>query len=405
MSVDAALFRSYLRDGPESPDASMFLFYDTVFPDGATERDLLRIYRPRPGLPFTPIRRADGTTRLAWTTFTPRQVDLDLDDPAAWTYLEDVLDVFAAHGIRRVRLDAVGYAAKRAGTSCFMTAETFDVMRRLGDAAHRRGLAVLVEVHSHFARQLDVAPLVDLVYDFALPPLVLHALLDGDGAPLRRWLSIRPRNAVTVLDTHDGIGVVDVGPDDLPPHAPGLLTAADLTRLIEAIHANTGGVSRRATGERAGNVDIYQINTTFYDALGRDDTRYLAARLLQLFTPGIPQIYYVGLLAGTNDEELFAATGVGRDVNRRSYSAGEVRHAIGRPVVQDLLALIRFRNTFPAFGGTWELLPGPDHEIAMRWEGKGTACELAVDLPTGDHIVTVDDGSRRRRVTSLVDLP
>jgi sucrose phosphorylase len=158
------------------------------------------------------------------------------------------------------------------------------------------------------------------VYDFALPPLVLHALGSGDGAPLGRWLEIRPRNAVTVLDTHDGIGVVDVGADSSDRTLFGLLAPDDIDRLVESIHAGSQGSSRLATGAAASNLDLYQVNCTYYDALGGDDARYLLARLLQFFTPGIPQVYYVGLLAGSNDMELLARSGVGRDVNRHHYA-------------------------------------------------------------------------------------
>ncbi|HIE62225.1 MAG TPA: hypothetical protein EYQ02_11470 [Microbacterium sp.] len=146
----------------------------------------------------------------------------------------------------------------------------------------------------------EIAQRVDRVYDFALPPLVLFAAATGDHAPLARWIAERPENAVTVLDTHDGIGIVDVGPDAATGE-PGLLDATQLDALVEAIHDATGGQSRAATGAAASNLDIYQVNSTFYDALRRDDRAYLAARAVQLFLPGVHQIYYVGALAGTND--------------------------------------------------------------------------------------------------------
>src|SRR5581483_8584033 len=98
----------------------------------------------------------------------------------------------------------------------------------------------------------------------------------------------------------------------------------------------------QATGAAASNLDLYQINCTYYDALGRRDDEYLIARAIQFFAPGIPQVYYAGLFAGTNDMDLLARTGVGRDINRNYYTAEEVREELKRPVVQELLELIRF---------------------------------------------------------------
>jgi sucrose phosphorylase len=109
---------------------------------------------------------------------------------------------------------------------------------------------------------------------------------------------------------------MDVGADRQNPEAPGLLTPEDIDALVETIHQRSRGESRQASGGAADNLDLYQINCTYYDALGRRDDEYLVARALQCFVPGIPQIYYVGLLAGGNDMDLLRRTGVGRDINR-----------------------------------------------------------------------------------------
>ncbi|HZA81604.1 MAG TPA: alpha-amylase family glycosyl hydrolase, partial [Actinomycetes bacterium] len=300
LSTDAAQFRDVLERGDASPWAGMFLSFDRVFPDGATEDQLLRIYRPRPGLPFTPVvSRATGR-RLLWTTFSSRQVDLDVHDPETERYLLGILRLLAEHGVATVRLDAVGYAVKTPGTACFMTDETLAYVDELRGHARRLGIEVLAELHSHFDQQIRMSKAVDRVYDFALPPLVLHALLTGDGRPLRRWVGLRPANAVTVLDTHDGIGVVDVGTDQTGGEPSPLLDADQVRKLARQVHDNSEGTSVLATGQTADEQDIYQIDCTFYDALGRDPERYLLARLLQFFLPGIPQVYYVGLLAGRN---------------------------------------------------------------------------------------------------------
>lgn len=394
VSADSAQFRHVREHGDASPHAPMFLTLGAVFPDGVTEADLARIYRPRPGLPFTAMTLG-GRRRLVWTTFTPDQVDLDLRTAQAWDYLLSVVDALTAGGVTLLRLDAVGYTGKEAGTDCFMTPATDTYTERIVEHARARGAQVLVEVHGHHTQQIEIARKVDLVYDFALPPLVLHALMAHDLDPLAGWLRIRPANAVTVLDTHDGIGIVDVGPSDLRPGQPGLLAPEKIDALVEAIHEGSGGASRLATGAAASNLDLYQVNCTFYDALARDDRRYVLARLLQLFVPGIPQVYYVGLLAGTNDLDLLARTGVGRDVNRHHYTPDEVTTALEHPAVRTQLAALRLRTAHPAFGGgfTWNL-EGTRGRLA--WEAGDARATLTFDVADGSFAVhaTGDDGER-----------
>lgn len=382
VSADSAQFRDVLARGDDSPYAGMFLTMSDVYPRGASETELVGIYRPRLGLPFTALTLGQRR-RLVWTTFTSAQIDLNLFDPAGMAYLDRVLVALAAGGVSMVRLDAVGYAIKTAGTSSFMTTATLGFIDELTARARKLGMQVLVEIHAHFERQIAIASAVDRVYDFALAPLLLHALYTADAAPLRRWLAVRPTNAVTVLDTHDGIGVIDVGPDQMGDGRAGLLTPAQVDALVEAIHERSGGQSRQATGWAASNVDVYQVNCTYYDALGRDDMAYLLARAVQFFTPGIPQIYYVGLLAGHNDMDLFARSGVGRDINRHSYAPDEIARDLARPVVAALVALIRFRNAHPGFAGHCEV-GGDGSRVSLTWTAAaGQSAALDADLATG----------------------
>jgi sucrose phosphorylase len=396
-------FLDWLENGAGSQYDGMFLTFGGAFPSGATEETLLRLYRPRPGLPFTPYQLADGSRRLCWTTFTAQQVDLDVRHPSTRAYLLRVLDRLAAAHVRRVRLDAVGYAVKTPGLTSFMTPETFHFIDEITDWCRDRGLEVLVEVHSYYEQQIDIADQVDRVYDFALPPLVLHALTASDADPLLAWLRIRPHNAVTVLDTHDGIGVIDVGADATDRSRLGLLTPTQIDALVETIHANSGDTSRRATGAAASNVDLYQVNCTYFDALARDDARYLAARAIQFWTPGIPQVYYVGLLAGANDMELLGRSGVGRDVNRHHYTLAEVDADLQRPVVEALGRLIRFRNRHPAFDGSFAA-EGSGSWLRMTWTHGSESAALDVDLGSGAATVTWTDAVETR-TTSLAELP
>ena len=381
MSAASPQFVDYMSRGDASAHEGLFLTLGTVFPAGASERDLMAIYRPRPSLPFTPVTRADGSRRLLWTTFTPHQIDIDVQHPQGRAYLERVLQTLAAAGVSMVRLDAVGYAIKRAGTGCFMLPQTFDFIESLAAYSRSLGLEVLVEVHSYYRRQIEIAARVEWVYDFALPPLLLHALLFKNCQALTHWIGLRPVNAVTVLDTHDGIGIIDIGADAADPiGSPGLVSPRQLDELVEAIHANSGGESRAATGAAASNLDLYQVNCTYFDALGRNATAYLMARAVTFFVPGVPQVYYVGLLAGRNDMALIAGTGVGRDINRHHFSLAEIDTALAQPVVQQLLWLIKLRNSHPAFSGRFRCEGSGADQLTLHWDGYAHQASLRIDF-------------------------
>jgi sucrose phosphorylase len=388
VSSHSPQFKDYDERGDASAYAGMFLTYSRVFPDGARESDLLALYRPRPGLPFTRHETRQGTPVLLWTTFTSEQVDIDVHHAEGRRYLTGVLDRFQAAGVRAVRLDAVGYAVKKPGTSCFMIPETFDFIAGVSAEAHGRGIEVLVEVHGHYREQIEIAARVDWVYDFALPPLVLHTLYRRDATRLLQWLAIRPHNAVTVLDTHDGIGVLDVGADRQGRHDGELLAPEEIDALVETIHDRSRGESRQATGAAAANLDLYQVNCTFYDALGSRDAEYLVARAIQCFAPGIPQIYYVGLLAGGNDVDLLRRTGVGRDINRHYYAPGELQRALGRPVVQAQLALLRLRSAHAAFQGRFQVAAAAADRVEMVWKNGTAFARLEVNLADMLAVVT-----------------
>jgi len=386
MSAESPQFLDYLARGEASPYADLFLTWDRAFPDGARQSDLLAIYRPRPGLPFTAKTLADGRRQLFWTTFTAQQMDIDVHSASGRAYLQGILDIFSTNGIRMVRLDAAGYAVKKAGSSCFMLPETFEFISQFARQAKALGIEVLVEIHSHFQTQIDIAKKVDWVYDFALSPLLLHSFFSGNAEALKHWFAIRPRNAITVLDTHDGIGILDIAADPQDKRGkPGLIAPDALNAVVERIHENAQGQSRQATGAAASNLDLYQVNCSYFDAMGRNDRAYLLARAIQFFMPGVPQIYYVGLLAGHNDMDLLARTGVGRDINRHYYSPQEITQALSRPVVQDLCDLIRLRNTCAAFDGQCALLDCAPTAVHIRWDHGAEFAELLVDLCTFDY--------------------
>lgn len=377
VSAKSAPFKDYLEKGKNSQYASLFLSFDTVFPNGATEADLLSIYRPRPGFPFTTFRLKDGSSKMIWTTFTSNQIDIDVNSALGMDYLEGILDTFQKGGVKMIRLDAAGYAIKKQGTSCFMIDETYEFIAHLTEKANAKGIEVLVEIHSYYKTQIEIAKRVGYVYDFALPVLVLDTLFNKNASSLKKWLAVSPRNAITVLDTHDGIGIVDVAAEG---ENSGLIANDILNEIVKQMHVNSSGNSLKATGAAASNLDLYQVNCTYFDALGRDEKTYLWARAIQFFVPGIPQVYYVGLFAGENDMELLEKTNVGRDINRHYYTKAEISALINKPFHQKFKELMLLRNNHPAFNGAFNLVETATNILHIKWENKGDWAALYIDL-------------------------
>jgi sucrose phosphorylase len=384
-SAQSPEFLDVLSKGADSEYWSMFLKEQDVFPGGITEEQAKQIYRPRPGSCFSVKELESGEKVNFWTTFTDNQIDINVESPAGQAYLEKVLQLFAENGVKVIRLDAAGYAIKRAGTSCFMTDEAFAFIDKLSKRANELGMETIAEIHSYYKTQVDVAQKVDRVYDFALPPLILHSLFKRNVDALVSWLDIAPRNCLTVLDTHDGIGIIDAGPQG---DKPGLLNADEIDQLVETIHANSQGQSRKATGAAASNVDLYQVNCTYYDALAGDDLQYIFARAIQFFSPGVPQVYYGGLLAIHNDMELLERTNVGRDINRPYLSSEVVEAQLKKPVVKGLCQLIKLRNSSSAFDGKFTV-KGAEGQLSLSWENGTDEAILQLDLAKQQGTVTL----------------
>jgi sucrose phosphorylase len=395
MSAKSSEFQDFLKHGDDSEFAELFLTFDKVFPKGATEKDLIEIYRPRPGYPFSKMKMVDGEERIIWTTFTTNQIDIDVYSAKGRSYLEDILNEFQKAGVNMIRLDAAGYAIKKAGTSCFMIDETFAFIDELTVKAKALGIAVLVEIHSFYKTQIEIAKKVDFVYDFALPVLVLDALFNSNAQNLKNWLEISPRNAITVLDTHDGIGIIDVASEN---GETGLVDDQVLIDIVERMHSNSGDTSRKATGAAASNLDLYQVNCTYFEALGRDEKAYLAARAIQFFVPGIPQVYYVGLFAGENDMDLLAKTNVGRDINRHYYTLQEIDEHIETSFFQQFQKLMFLRNSHPAFNGDFKLVESPADLLNIRWEHENSWADLHLNLKSMNLKISFSEAGSERNL-------
>lgn len=386
-------FQDVLEKGSSSEYFELFLTKDKVFGGLANEEDVNKIYRPRPNRPFSLRKLESGEKIEFWTTFSHKQIDIDVNSSKGKEYIESVLEVFAQNGIKTIRLDAVGYAIKKSGTSCFMIPETYSFIEEIVQKSHKHQIEVLVEIHAYYKEQIKIAEYADYVYDFALPPLVLFSLFSNDFSRLKHWLSISPRNCITVLDTHDGIGVMDAAPID---GEDGLLNKDELDLLVETIHANSEGDSKKATGAAASNLDLYQVNCTYYDALGKNDLQYLIARAIQFFVPGVPQVYYGGLLVLENDMELLEDTNVGRDINRPYISFDRVRQQMEKPVVQKLFELMMFRNSHASFEGSFALQTSENSMLKIRWENEAHFSELTVNLENQTMKIEFSEGNEQK---------
>jgi sucrose phosphorylase len=242
-------------------------------------------------------------------------------------------------------------------------------------------------VHAHHSIQDRLAQRGYRVYDFALPLLVLHALGRGSAAALREHLRNCPRRQVTLLDCHDGIPV--------QPDLDGLLPVDEAQWVVQRCLEQGANLSRIFSPQHRlrPDFDAHQVNCAYYSALGARDEAYLAARAIQFFAPGIPQVYYHGLLAGENTPAEVERAGDRRAINRPNYTRAGVERALQKPVVQRLLNLIRLRNTHPAFGGEFDLPEtGDDRELALRWRRGERWCLLRAHLPSGRAEILTSEG-------------
>jgi sucrose phosphorylase len=372
VSSQSVQFQDFIAGKDESPYAGMFIRYKDFWPNGEpTAADIKKIYTRKPRAPYVTVTFRDAATEKVWCTFGDDQIDLNIKNGVTWQFIKDNLLILVDHGAALIRLDAFAYTPKKAGGTCFFEEpEIWEMLERVKKILSPYKVEILPEMHEHYTIQLKLAEKGYWVYDFALPMLLLHALYTGETVNLVRWLKICPKNQFTTLDTHDGIGVVDVR---------GLLTDEQVEKTKEFIFSKSPEAGSIYSTVKYKNMDIYQINCTYYSALGNNDDAYTVARAVQIFAPGIPQVYYVGMLAGKNDIELLEATKHGRDINRHSYTIEEITHEVERPIVQKILKLMRFRNEFSAFDGECVTSSNGPVLTIKRTSG-GYAAELAANM-------------------------
>jgi sucrose phosphorylase len=388
LSRQSAEFQAFEELGRRSPTADLFVTLDKIWPDGdPPASDIGRIFLRKPNAPFSTITIASsGEEERVWTSFGSadwsEQVDLDVQSEATRRLITRWLDFLGAHGVRIVRLDAVGYVIKRAGTSCFMVEPGLtEFLNWVSEVAGSSGMIVLPEVHDRQSTNQRLSANGFWTYDFILPGLVLDAFRTGRSRALADHLAASPDHQFTTLDSHDGIPI--------RPDLDGVLEPEAMRDLALDVARTGGNVNRLLSTDHSDLVDVHQLNSTYLSALGCDAERYLAARAIQLFAKGVPQVYYVGLLAGENDLLAVELSGEGRAINRHDFDSSEIEAALQKPVVQRVLDLIRLRNTHPAFDGRLIVETPSPSTLRLSWKSGDGTLTLSVDLASSS--ILVDD--------------
>jgi sucrose phosphorylase len=395
ISAQSAFFQDFLKKGRNSEYADLFITVDKIWPDGDPPQEEVEKIFLRRTEPFSTFTIEEtGEQEKVWTTFgktTPsEQIDMDMNSATARQLLTDFLTNFGQNNVKIVRLDAVGYVVKKPGTSCFMVEpEVYDFLDWIAELARSVGIELLPEIHAHYTTQFKLAERGYWIYDFILPYLVLDTLLNRNSTQLQEYLNIRPPKQFTMLDCHDGVPI--------KPDLNDLYTSKGAHKVVDMCLERGANLSLIFSPEHKDpdGFDVHQIRCAYYSMLDSNDDAYLAARAIQFFAPGVPQVYYVGLLAGENDEESVRRTGEGRELNRHNFTLEEIDQAVEKDVVQRLLRLIRFRNQYPAFNGQFEVLDSDENKVTLSWQKDDHHCTLNIDLHTYQTVInyTDDDGT------------
>ena len=315
------------------------------------------------------------------------QMDLNAKSEKVWEFYDATLKKLRDYGAKLVRLDAFAYLHKESGQSNFFNKPgTWEYLERLQGIAQKYDLILLPEIHSQYGNKLheEVANEGFPIYDFFLPGLVIDALDRGTNKHLLRWIrELVAKNIKTInmLGCHDGIPVLDLSGISNGATQKGLLSDKQIDAVIEKV-LSRGGRVKNLYGPDGKKISYYQVNATYFSALGEDERKLRLARAIQLFTPGIPQVWYLDLFAGTNNYEAAdrRVAGGHKEINRTSLKPYDIEHGLKQIVVRDQLDLIKLRNTSPAFAGELEISDSPDHVLELTWTNGDFTASLYADL-------------------------
>lgn len=361
--------------------------YGSMTEDGYLQPEpeyMKKMFFRKPGLPILMVKFPDGKRVPYWNTFYQEehyplylgQMDLNIKSSKVWDFYKDTLKKIASYGAKIVRLDAFAYAPKEPGEKNFLNEPgTWDLLNRIQELANPYKLTLLPEIHAAYEEQiyLKLKTKGYMTYDFFLPGLVIDAIENKRSNYLAAWgreIITQNLQVVNMLGCHDGIPMLDL---------KGLLPEEDIQKLIDLIVAR-GGLVKNLHGQK--NM-YYQVNATYYSALGESEQKLLMARAIQLFMPGKPQIWYLDLFAGKNDHEAVERAGESghKEINRTNLTTEEVQKALEKNIVKQQIEMIRFRNTCQAFaeGAKIDIV---DKEGCLRiiWKQECVCAELTVDF-------------------------
>ena len=312
------------------------------------------------------------------------QMDLNIRSPLVWQFYDDTLKTLAGYGARIVRLDAFAYAPKAVGEKNFLNEPgTWDLLAKVDELAKKYDLDLLPEIHASYGEKIyeKIARKGYMTYDFFLPGLLIDAFEHKNADYLRRWageIQAGGLRVVNMLGCHDGIPLLDL---------KGLMPDERIQGLIDAVVAR-GGYVKDLHGAK--NM-YYQVNATYYSALGEDDAKMALARAIQMFMPGKPQVWYLDLFCGKNDHEAVRRAGPGghKEINRTNIPPEAIDGLLQNPCVLEQLDLLRLRGTHPAFGFDNELeIGGKGSTLELTWRKGGEWVSLHADLDKTTYSIT-----------------
>ena len=316
------------------------------------------------------------------------QMDLNARSDLVWEFYDETLRKLREYGAKIIRLDAFAYLHKEPGQPNFFNRPgTWDYLRRLRGIAQKYELTIFPEIHAEYGAGIheEIAQEGYPIYDFFFPGLVIDALDRGSNEALLQWIGdieSKGLQTINMLGCHDGIPVLDLrGKHVNGSYRPGLLSDELIDATVERI-IKRGGLTKNLYSADGKKIDYYQVNATFFSALGEDEHKLRLARAIQMFMPGIPQVWYLDLFAGTND---YAAAEKGRtaghkEINRTTLKIIDIESGLKRPIVRDQIDLIRLRNVSPAFTGEMRVSETDPHLLEICWRHPKATATLKANL-------------------------
>jgi sucrose phosphorylase len=318
------------------------------------------------------------------------QMDVNAASPLVWDFYEETLKKLSGYGCNILRLDAFAYLHKQAGESNFFNKPgTWEYLERIKRIAHQNNLMLLPEIHAEYGLHLhdEVAKEGYYIYDFFLPGLTIHTIENQTSKALLCWakeIIAKGYKTVNMLGCHDGIPVLDLkGKDVNGFYNKGLLEDTEIESIMTTI-MERGGRVKNLYDPSGNKISYYQINATFFSALGEDEQKLLLARVIQMFMPGIPQVWYLDIFAGKNNYEAADNGGSAghKEINRTTLSMHDIEQGLKKEVVNKQLEIIRLRNTSNAFSGEVEINDAEDDFIDIKWANGTSFANLKANLKT-----------------------